>query len=356
MLTKNQILDAIKRTLVSYKTNILDKEYSTIQYVDDSIKSLEDTNKYKLITCDDPLVINKTDITGIADATVTIDNLTGQYGNLTANEDGTWTYTLNGFMNGLETFTFTVGEITQDLVIVPYKEMLYNDNNSNISYNDDNWISEENENSYNNSIHKKIDKDVISTFNILFYGTNIDILGILPNNNELGKSKLTLSIYKGNNNNTENRIYLSTNDLTLYNYNTEYNSKLTFSNNIDLKEYGIYNCKGAIPKNNNIFIDSVIIYNPLGNIINGNILKLYNIYEFSKKNNLLFTDKANYKFEPTKLYDPATKKFVDDSIKALEDTEEETLNKLLEYGLISDALMLENGTYLADENNKLLQF
>lgn len=39
-----------------------------------------------------------------------------------------------------------------------------------------------------------------------------------------------------------------------------------------------------------------------------------------------------------------------------EDTEYETLNKLLEYGLVSDALMLEDGTYLADENNKLLQF
>lgn len=40
MLTKNQILDAIKRTLASYKTNILDKEYSTKKYVDDSIANL----------------------------------------------------------------------------------------------------------------------------------------------------------------------------------------------------------------------------------------------------------------------------------------------------------------------------
>lgn len=39
----------------------------------------------------------------------------------------------------------------------------------------------------------------------------------------------------------------------------------------------------------------------------------------------------------------------------LEETEEETLNKLLEYGLVSDALMLDDGTYLEDENGKLLQ-
>lgn len=49
-----------------------------------------------------------------------------------------------------------------------------------------------------------------------------------------------------------------------------------------------------------------------------------------------------------------TKKYVDDNIPK-EETEEETLNKLLEYGLVSDALMLDDGTYLTDENDKLLQ-
>ena len=36
MLTKNQILDVIKRTLAAYKTSILDKQYATKKYVDDN--------------------------------------------------------------------------------------------------------------------------------------------------------------------------------------------------------------------------------------------------------------------------------------------------------------------------------
>ena len=36
MLTKNQILDVIKKVLAAYKTSILDKQYATIQYVDDT--------------------------------------------------------------------------------------------------------------------------------------------------------------------------------------------------------------------------------------------------------------------------------------------------------------------------------
>ena len=35
--------------------------------------------------------------------------------------------------------------------------------------------------------------------------------------------------------------------------------------------------------------------------------------------------------------------------------EEDTLNKLLSYGLVTDALMLNDGTYLEDENGRLLQ-
>lgn len=53
-------------------------------------------------------------------------------------------------------------------------------------------------------------------------------------------------------------------------------------------------------------------------------------------------------------YNYALKDYVDDNIPK-EETEEETLNKLLEYGLVSDALMLDDGTYLEDENGKLLQ-
>ena len=37
MLTKNQILDVIKKVLAAYKTSILDKQYATMQYVDDTV-------------------------------------------------------------------------------------------------------------------------------------------------------------------------------------------------------------------------------------------------------------------------------------------------------------------------------
>ena len=39
MLTKNQILDVIKKVLAAYKTSILDKQYATIQYVDDTVSA-----------------------------------------------------------------------------------------------------------------------------------------------------------------------------------------------------------------------------------------------------------------------------------------------------------------------------
>ena len=42
MLTKSQVLDAIKKSLVLYKREILDSEYSTRKYVDDSISNIND--------------------------------------------------------------------------------------------------------------------------------------------------------------------------------------------------------------------------------------------------------------------------------------------------------------------------
>ena len=46
MLTKNQILDVIKKVLAAYKTSILDKQYATIQYVDDTVS----TNRIDMCT------------------------------------------------------------------------------------------------------------------------------------------------------------------------------------------------------------------------------------------------------------------------------------------------------------------
>lgn len=101
-----------------------------------------------------------------------------------------------------------------------------------------------------------------------------------------------------------------------------------------------------------IFIACGMCYINENNI---DIIKDAEISVFLRRKNFLSLNNTG-EYTPTSDYNPSTKKYVDDSIKALEDTEEETLNKLLEYGLVSDALMLENGTYLADENNKLLQF
>ena len=39
----------------------------------------------------------------------------------------------------------------------------------------------------------------------------------------------------------------------------------------------------------------------------------------------------------------------------IEEDPESTLDKLLEYGLVSDAMMLDDGTYLTDENGNLFQ-
>ena len=42
-------------------------------------------------------------------------------------------------------------------------------------------------------------------------------------------------------------------------------------------------------------------------------------------------------------------------LSTIEYDEDKTLDLLLEYGLVTDALMLNNGTYLVDENGKLFQ-
>ena len=49
----------------------------------------------------------------------------------------------------------------------------------------------------------------------------------------------------------------------------------------------------------------------------------------------------------------ATKKYVDSKLTA--ESEYDTLNKMLEYNLVHDAIALEDGTYLTDENDNLLQ-
>lgn len=52
-----------------------------------------------------------------------------------------------------------------------------------------------------------------------------------------------------------------------------------------------------------------------------------------------------------------SKKDVKNKLEELESggSEEATLDKLLSYGLVTDALMLSDGTYLEDENGRILQ-
>lgn len=300
---------------------------ATKKYVDDTANTLvkKDTNKYILITNDDTLVIKKSDITDIADATITIDNLTGKFGALVANDDGTYSYTLNNIMTDVETFIFKVNNVEQKLVIVPYREMQYDDKNAGITYSD-NWTIEENTNCYKNSLHKKNDKNISSHITMLFKGTAIDVIGILPNKTEFDVSTMTYRIFKGQSTDTANRIVNKT--FYLNATNTEYKSKLNLNENV--LEFNLYTLQCVAPKNNNLYIDSIIIYDTLGDNINQTISNLYDNYN---SNSVLYTNKANYKFSPTRLYDPTTKKYVDELVensKTAMCTDEEVDNMLNE--------------------------
>ena len=280
------------------------------QYVDDIAETLvmKDTNKYKLITCDDPLVINKTDITDIANATVTIDNLNGQYGNLTANEDGTWTYTLNGFMNGLETFTFTVGETTQDLVIVPYKEIVYNDNNAGIEYSGT-WDVENDTKYSNGSAHYSSTAKSTATFT--FTGTGVEVYS--RTNGAVGL--IRAAVYSGvgatNEDGTKKDIVKSKyidNASTSGDY---YQIPTLSFEDLDYGTYTVVITAGAKGQGTSgtYYLDGIRVYNPL-NITNLKINDLYRLEE--KQNNFLYIDRKNAKYSPTHDYDPATKLYVDD--------------------------------------------
>lgn len=284
------------------------------QYVDDIAKTLvmKDTNKYKLITCDDPLVINKTDITDIADATVTIDNLTGQFGNLVANEDGTWTYTLNGFMNGLETFTFTVGETTQDLVIVPYKEMVYNDNNTGIGYSGT-WDVENNTKYSDGTAHKTDTKGATATFT--FTGTGVDVYS--RTNGDVGL--ISAELYSGKGCYKDDGKYkptLKTQYIDNVSTSGDYYQIPTLSfDNLNYGTYTVVITAGAKGQGTagTYYLDGIHVYNPL-NITNLKINDLYRLEE--KQNNFLHIDRKNAKYSPTHDYDPATKVYVDDLVNS----------------------------------------
>lgn len=294
----------------------------TKKYVDDTTNTLvkKDTNKYILICNDDTLVIKKDNITDIANATVTIDNLTGKFGTLVANDNGTYSYTLNTIMTDVETFAFKVNNVEQKLVIVPYKEMTYDDKNSGITY-DDKWTVEEDSKHYKGSAHKIENK--IGTSTIIFKGTGIDVYTkISP---ICGSS--TIDIYKGIGSKKEDGKYkpsLYTNYIENKSNDTHYKQPTTSVKKLNFNTYTSEIMGGV--SNSTYYLDYIVIYNTLGNDLNDSIRRLY----YAKDNaiGVLRTDIPNGVFEPKELYDPTTKKYVDDA--NVEATDEEVDAMLLE--------------------------
>lgn len=350
-LSKDNIKTLIGSTLVGFHNNILKNKLvpaggttgqvlSKTSDTDNDVEwtTLEDTNKYKLITCDDPLVINKTDITDIADATVTIDNLTGQYGNLTANEDGTWTYTLNGFMNGLETFTFTVGETTQDLVIVPYKEMVYNDNNAGIGYSGT-WDVENNTKYSNGSAHYSSTAKSTATFT--FTGTGVEVYS--RTNGAVGLIRAV--VYSGvgatNEDGTKKETVKSKYIDNVSTSGDYYQIPTLSFEDLDYGTYTVVITAGAKGQGTSgtYYLDGIRVYNPL-NITNLKINDLYRLEE--KQNNFLHIDRKNAKYSPTHDYDPATKLYVDD--KKYNDLVEKPITVLPYETTVSNDVVCKNSS------------
>lgn len=289
---------------------------ATKKYVDDIAETLvmKDTNKYKLITCDDPLVIAKSDITDIADATVTIDNLTGQFGNLVANEDGTWTYTLNTIMTDVETFTFKVNDTEQKLVIVPYKEMIYDDKNTGITY-EGNWYEDTNDNYYKKSSHyTKGTDNSVSKLSFIFTGTAVKFVGMTSK--ALGKNHIRNQIFIVNSDGSIGSVssYAAVSDNSINSTDDVlYNTSLIYSNIYDKLGYGKYKTVLVSGKGDSTYIDRIIIYNTIQNL-NDAIESLYNQKESTST--VLRIDIPNKVYQPKGFYDPATKKYVDDLVNS----------------------------------------
>ena len=277
---------------------------------------IKDTNKYILICNDDTLVIKKGNITNIADATVTIDNLTGQFGTLVANDNGTYSYTLNTIMTDVETFTFKVNNIEQKLIIVPYKEMQYDDKNGGITY-DSNWTIEENASYNGNSAHISIkENEAIISFN--FKGCGIDIFG--KTSSITGRCRAEL--YKGD---TRLHRQVTNNGGVTSDY---YDVPIFSFSDLD---YDSYTIKISSYADNISILDYIKVYNSLSNIDNS-IFKLYE-NKSSSQRSVLYINRKNFAYTPFHIYDPTTKKYVDDLVersKTVMSTDEEVDSMLLE--------------------------
>lgn len=314
----------LSQLLKSITNKIDNKIEDNITYLEDY---LIDYNKYILITNDDPLIIKSTDITDLTDVAITIDNLTGQFGTLVANEDNTYTYTLNTIMTDVETLVFKVDGIEQNVVIVPYREMIYNDDNSDINY-EGTWTVDEDKNHYKGTAHYS--SDSTATVKFKFKGTGVDIYS--RTNNTVGKVLASLEKVVEDSNGNESLQYVKMKNVNNLSESGDYYQIPTIY--FDNLEYATYQVTlEVLPLSETIlsyYLDYIRIYNILGDNLNGVINNLYQAEDTDPS--VLYTDRGNRKFVPTRLYDPATKKYVDDLVttnKTIICTDEEVDTVLL---------------------------
>lgn len=314
--TINKVLAKNSDTDFDYKWVDMPSIETFKKYVDDTANTLvkKDTNKYILITNDDTLIIKKDSITDIANATITIDNLTGQFGTLVANDDSTYSYTLNTIMTDVETFTFKVNNVEQKLVIVPYREMIYDNKNAGITY-EGNWYEDTNDKYYKKSSHyTKGTDDSISKLSFIFAGTAVRFIGMTSK--ALGQNNIRSQIFivnsDGSVGTTASYTSISDNKITSTD-DILYNTSLVYNNINNTLGYGKYKSVLTSGKGSSTYVDKIIIYNTIQKL-NDSIESLYNQKEAAPT--VLRTDIPNTKFEPKELYDPATKYYVDKTVAA----------------------------------------
>ena len=218
-----------------------------------------------------------------------------------------------------------VNNVEQKLVIVPYREMQYDDSNAAITYVDG-WSIEKNEKCYNGNIHVVTSSDsVASKANFEFVGTGIEVFSLI--NNQTGRIQVAIWKQKDDGTYPKTAIYRKTIN-TNYTYSdaTYAFPVISFDNN----EYSKYKIEITVGKGETFYLDSICIHNPIYNLN----LKIQNLYQQINENtNILYTNKHNPIFVPSRIYDPTTKKYVDELVensKTAMCTDEEVDNMLNE--------------------------
>lgn len=217
-------------------------------------------------------------------------DVTDTYGNLALNNDKSITYSLNKFMDGIDTYKFNVATKagTQTVKMVPGSSVYYEDNfkdedgNTIIQY-DGEWTEETNgkvinsirgdnpvgyDENYKNtelefssgSIHKVEATNSIKKATFTFKGTGFDLYSFTS-----GKTgQFTIQVYaKGGNGEFTNKVYGKTIN-TKYNSGEAYQVPVVKFNSEDTKSQE-YLVKITIPMKTTFYLDAIRIYNPIGN-------------------------------------------------------------------------------------------